>query len=59
MRRYDKFGKYVGVRKKKLKISFKYVTNTLHYGDIRCHTTKGSQNFVNAYKLDIGYATCK
>ena len=48
----------------KLEISFQYVTNTLQYGGIRCHTAKRSQNFTFLYvrhKLDIRwmYAACK
>ena len=44
-----------------LEISFKYVMNTLQYVGIRCHTARGSRNFVHAYTLDIilMYATCK
>ena len=37
----------------KLEISFECVTNTLQYVGIRCHMTKGSQNCVLFYKLDI------
>ena len=37
----------------KLKISFQYVTNTLQYGGIRCHTAKRAHNFVHSYTLDI------
>ena len=45
----------------KLEISCQYVTNTLQYGGIRCHTAKRSRNFVHSYTLDIRwmYATCK
>ena len=37
----------------KLEISFQYVTNTLQYGGIRCHTAKGSHNFVHSHTLDM------
>ena len=37
----------------KLEISFQYVTNTLQYGGIRCHTAKRSHNFVHSNTLDI------
>ena len=37
----------------KLEIRFQYVTNTLLYGGIRCHTAKRSHNFVHSYTLDI------
>ena len=37
----------------KLEISFKYVTNALQYVGVRCHMTKGSQNLVLCYTLDI------
>ena len=37
----------------KLEISFQYVTNTLQYGGICCHTAKRSHNFVHSYTLDI------
>ena len=37
----------------KLGISFKYVTNTPQYVDVRCHMAKGSQNLVLFYTLDL------
>ena len=37
----------------KLEISFQYVTNTLQYGGIRCHTARRSHNFEHSYTLDI------
>ena len=37
----------------KLKISFKYVMNTLQKVGIHCHMAKGSQNFVLFYMYDL------
>ena len=60
--RYVRAPKYADVRKiqlvhlctlNKLEIHFKYVTDTLQYGGIRCHSAKGSQKCVHAYTLDI------